>query len=137
MWTFLEKLSTEKTEKYTTRLRLHLFFLGSQLYKYKFFLSLILSFIKFYIFSQAYIVPTTRGHHTIILHTTPFEHTFRDYCGINLLLGHQYGSHYLYLNLKNTIKLYSKSLPLNIVNDKQQTFCKRQQQQQFEKEKLK
>jgi hypothetical protein len=38
--------------------------------------------------------------HTIIFHTKPFEQTFRDYCGINLLLGHQYGSHYLYLNLK-------------------------------------
>ena len=30
-----------------------------------------------------------------------FYLTFRDYCGINLLLIHQYGSHYLYLNLKN------------------------------------
>jgi hypothetical protein len=64
------------------------------------FLSLILSFIKFYIFSQAYIVPTTPGHHTIIFHTKPFELAFRDYCGINLLLGHKYGSHNLYLNLK-------------------------------------
>ena len=53
-------------------------------------LSLILSFILL----------TTRGHHTIIFHTKPFEQTFRDYCGINLLLRDQYGSHYLYLNLK-------------------------------------
>jgi hypothetical protein len=45
-------------------------------------------------------VPTTRGHHTIIFHTKPFEQTFRDYCAIHLLLGHRYGSHYLYLNLK-------------------------------------
>jgi hypothetical protein len=50
------------------------------------FLSLILSFIKFYIFSQVYIVWTTRGHHTIIFHTKPFELTFRDCCGINLNL---------------------------------------------------
>jgi hypothetical protein len=40
-------------------------------------------------------VPTTRGHHTIIFHTK-----LREYCAINLLLGHQYGSHYLYLSLK-------------------------------------
>jgi hypothetical protein len=45
-------------------------------------------------------VPTTRGHHTILFHTKPFQQTYRDYCAINLLLGHQYGSHYLYLNLK-------------------------------------
>jgi hypothetical protein len=32
-----------------------------------------------------------------------FYLTFRDYCGINLLLRHQYGSHYLYLNLKKLI----------------------------------
>jgi hypothetical protein len=50
-------------------------------------------------------VPTTRGHHTIIFHTKPFELTFRDYCGINVLLGHQYGSHYLYLNLKKEVIL--------------------------------
>ena len=50
--------------------------------------------------SQAFIVPTTRGHYNIIFHTKPFELTFRDYCGINLLLGHQSGSHYLYLNLR-------------------------------------
>jgi hypothetical protein len=34
------------------------------------FLSFILSFIKYNIFSQAYIVRTTRGHHTIVFHTT-------------------------------------------------------------------
>ena len=45
-------------------------------------------------------MPTKRGHHTVIFHTKPFDITIRDYCGINLLLGHQYGSHYLYLNLK-------------------------------------
>ena len=56
--------------------------------------------LAYNIFSPAYIVPTPRGHRTIIFHTKPFEQTFRDYCGINLLLGHQYGSHYLYLNLK-------------------------------------
>jgi hypothetical protein len=40
----------------------------------------------------------------IILYTIPFDITFRDYnCGIKLLLGHQYGSHYLYLNLKKQI----------------------------------
>ena len=44
-------------------------------------------------------MPTTRGHYIIIFHTKPFEQTFRDYCAINLLLGHQHGSH-LYLNLK-------------------------------------
>ena len=44
---------------------------------------------------------TTRGHYPIIFHTTFFHQTFRDYCGIKLLLGHQYGSHYLHLNLKN------------------------------------
>jgi hypothetical protein len=52
-------------------------------------------------FSQAYIVPTTRGLHIIIFSHHIFDLTFRDYCGINLLLGHEYGSHYLYLNLKN------------------------------------
>jgi hypothetical protein len=47
----------------------------------------------------------TRCHHTIIFHTTLFDLTFRDYCGITLLLGHQYGSHYLYLNfIKNSKK---------------------------------
>jgi hypothetical protein len=46
-------------------------------------------------------VLTTRGHYPIIFHTTFFHQTFRDYCGIKLLLGHQYGSHYLHLNLEN------------------------------------
>ena len=45
-------------------------------------------------------MPTTQGHHTITFHTKPFEQTFSDYCGVNVLLGDQYGSHYLYLNLK-------------------------------------
>jgi hypothetical protein len=41
----------------------------------------------------------------VIFHTALFDLTFRDYCGIKLLLGvgHQYGSHYLYLNLKNRL----------------------------------
>jgi hypothetical protein len=68
---------------------LHLYFLGSHLYKYKLF------FI-FYpqVFQIAYIVPTTRGHYPIIFNTTCFQLTFRDCCGIKLLLGHQYGFHY-------------------------------------------
>ena len=49
---------------------------------------------------------TTRGHYPIIFHTTFFHQTFRDYCGIKLLLGHQYGSHYLHLNLKNLYMYY-------------------------------
>ena len=65
------------------------------------FLFLVSSNIQHNIHSHAYIVPTTRGHHIIIFHTTLFDLTFRDYCGIKLLLGHQYGSHYQYLNLKN------------------------------------
>jgi hypothetical protein len=50
---------------------LHLYFLGRHLYIYKclfYFLFPGLSNTTF--FSQAYIVPTTRGHHTIIFHTT-------------------------------------------------------------------
>ena len=80
---------------------LHLYFLGSHLYKYKwFFIFYPQVFHTQNFFSQAYIVPTTRGHYPIIFHTTFFHLTFRDYCGIKLLLGHQYGSHYLHLNLK-------------------------------------
>jgi hypothetical protein len=55
------------------------------------------------VYSTTYNVPTTRGHHPIIFHTTFFLLTFRDYCGIKLLLGHQYGSHYLHLNLKKLV----------------------------------
>ena len=51
-------------------LHLHLYFLGSHLYIYKCFF--ILRFIIYNIFSQAYIVQTTPGHHTIIFHTTIF-----------------------------------------------------------------
>jgi hypothetical protein len=76
----------------------YLYFLGSHLYKYKSFFYLLSSVSSNTTFSQAYIVPTTRGHHTIIFHTALFDLTFyRDYwgTGIKLLLGHQYGSHYL------------------------------------------
>ena len=31
------------------------------------------------------------------------------YCGINLLLGHQYGSHYLYLNFKNSLIIHEEN----------------------------
>jgi hypothetical protein len=51
-------------------------------------------------FTSIHCANNTRPSH---YHISPyiFDLTFRDYCGINLLLGHQYGSHYLYLNLKN------------------------------------
>ena len=57
--------------------------------------------IKYNIFfTSIHCANNTRPSHYHISHYI-FYLTFRDYCGINLLLGHQYGSHYLYLNLKN------------------------------------
>jgi hypothetical protein len=43
-----------------------------------FFKFVILSFIKYNIIfnGHAYIVPTTRGHHIILFHTTLFHLTF-------------------------------------------------------------
>ena len=84
-------------------LHLHLYFLGSHLYIYKWF---------FILYSQAYQIQhyftsincanNTKPSHYHISHDI-FDLTFRDYCDINLLLGHQYGSHYLYLNLKSNV----------------------------------
>ena len=71
-------------------------------------IQVVLYFLFFY--SQAYQIQhfftnkhcanNTRPSHYHISHYK-FYLTFRDYCGINLLLRHQYGSHYLYLNFKN------------------------------------
>ena len=82
-------------------LHLHLYFLGSHLYIYKWF---FIFYSKVYhiqhFFTSIHCANNRRPSH---YHISPyiFDLTFRDYCGINLLLGHQYGSHYLYLNLKN------------------------------------
>ena len=74
-------------------LHLHLYFLGSHLYIYKWF---------FIFYSQAYQIQHYFHKHKLCNNTRPshyhishyiFYLTFRDYCGINLLLGHQYGSH--------------------------------------------
>jgi hypothetical protein len=50
-------------------------------------------------------VPLSSEHEASHYHISHyiFDLTFMDYCGINLLLGHQYGSHYLYLNLKSNV----------------------------------
>jgi hypothetical protein len=70
-------------------LHLHLYFLGSHLYIYKWF------YIFYFLFSGysyttffigIHCANNTRPYHTIIFHTTNFYLTFRDYCGINLLL---------------------------------------------------
>jgi hypothetical protein len=71
--------------------------------------SFILSFIKYNIIFTGITSDTLCQQpyeaimHTIIFRTALFDLTFRDYCGIKLLLGHKYGSHYLYLNLKNRL----------------------------------
>jgi hypothetical protein len=84
-------------------LHLHLYFLGSHLYIYKWFLFVILRLIKYnIIFTSINCANNTRPSHYHISHYI-FYLTFRGYCGINLLLGHQYGSHYLYLNLKSNV----------------------------------
>jgi hypothetical protein len=88
-------------------LHLHLSLLGSQIYKRKscFYLLSSVSSIQHNFHRHTLCQQLTRCHHTIIFHTTLFDLTFRDYCGITLLLGHQYGSHYLYLNfIKNSKK---------------------------------
>ena len=54
------------------------------------------------IFTSINVPLNTRPSHYHISHYI-FDLTFRDYCGTNLLLGHQYGSHYLYLNLKSNV----------------------------------
>jgi hypothetical protein len=80
-----------------------LYFLGSHLYIYKW---------VFIFYSQAYQIQHYFHKHKLCQQheaiTLSYSHyifylTFRDYCGINLLLGHQYGSHYLYLNLKSNV----------------------------------
>ena len=85
-------------------LHLHLCFIGSHLDIYKWF---------FIFCSQAYQIQHYFHKHklcqqheaiTLSYFTLHFlSNIYRDYCGINLLLGHQYGSHYLYLNLKSNV----------------------------------
>jgi hypothetical protein len=90
-------------------LHLHLYFLGSHLYIYKWFyifyflFSGLSSVIEYNIFHKHTLCQQHEAisHYHISLYK--FYLTFRNYCGINLLLRHQYGSHYLYLNLKNLI----------------------------------
>jgi hypothetical protein len=60
-------------------------------------------------FTSIHCANNTRPSHYHISHYI-FYLTFRDYCGINLLLGRQYGSHYLYLNLKNFKKPWGMKL---------------------------
>jgi hypothetical protein len=85
-------------------LHLHLYFLGPHLYIYKWFFIFFIFYSHGYqiqhFFTSIHCANNTRPSHYHISHYI-FDLTFRDYCGINLLLGHQYGSHYLYLNLKN------------------------------------
>ena len=83
--------------------------LGSHLYIYKWFyifyflFSGLSSVIEYNIFHKHTLCQQHEAisHYHISLYK--FYLTFRDYCGIDLLLRHQYGSHYLYLNLKNLI----------------------------------
>ena len=79
-------------------LHLYLYFLGSHLYKYK---SFFIFYPQFHQIQHNFHRHTLCQQHEAI--TSLFDLTFRDYCGIKLLLGHQYGSHYLYLNLKNRL----------------------------------
>jgi hypothetical protein len=63
-------------------------------------------------FTGIHCANNTRPSHYHISHYI-FDLTFRDYCGIKLLLGHQYGSHYLYLNLKNLAKFPNITRAIN------------------------
>jgi hypothetical protein len=53
-------------------LHLHLYFLGSYLYIYKWFYIFYFFILRLIFYSQTYIVPTPPGHHTIIFYTTNF-----------------------------------------------------------------
>jgi hypothetical protein len=67
------------------------------------FLSLFIFYPQFHQiqhnFTGIHFANNTRLSHYHISNYTLWSITFRDYCGIKLLLGHQYG-HYLYINLK-------------------------------------